>query len=457
MTRERKIYCGKCAVIFMALPMLLWAFSSGPPPRRTGGPGDQTCLQLGTCHSGVRITDSTQVTITVAGGNTYTPGGANKQITITNNDAEGRRFGFQASARAGADEANTPAGNFINGPATQVICEDDQPRPSAAGCTVANRLEFIEHNNATTSNAWTFEWRPPATNVGPVNIYVASNASISGQNNPTRIHTLRFTLTPDAVTPPPPVRPSISAGGVVSVVNFGGSPTVAPGTWMEIYGSNFGTVTRDWGTAFSGDNAPTSLENIRVTIGGRAAFVSFISPGQINAQVPDGVGVGPTTLTVTNPNGVSDNFNITVAAKSPAFLAPPTFRASDNRQFLVALGTDFVANVGPFVSRAGLIPGVSTRSARPGETLVVFGIGWGPVTPAVAPGVIARGITALPNFSLRFNQTAAAVSYAGLAPNFVGLYQFNVVVPAVPAGEYRINVTSDGTNLAQEVYLAVQP
>jgi uncharacterized protein (TIGR03437 family) len=46
-------------------------------------------------------------------------------------------------------------------------------------------------------------------------------------------------------------------------------------------------------------NAPTSLDGTSVTIGGQAAFIDFISSGQVNALVPSNVATGTQQMTVT--------------------------------------------------------------------------------------------------------------------------------------------------------------
>ena len=93
------------------------------------------------------------------------------------------------------------------------------------------------------------------------------------------------------LTPVPDV-PAISAGGVQTAGAFGAAKSVAPGSWIEIYGTNFSATVRSWaGGDFVGVNAPTSLDATKITIGGVAAFVDYISAGQVNAQVPSGAGL----------------------------------------------------------------------------------------------------------------------------------------------------------------------
>jgi len=87
---------------------------------------------------------------------------------------------------------------------------------------------------------------------------------------------------------------SITPSGVITAGNYGAFPVVAPATWMEIYGVNLATtVSQTWaGTDFTGNQAPTALGGTTVTVGGKSAFVDFVSPGQVNVQVPSDVAAG---------------------------------------------------------------------------------------------------------------------------------------------------------------------
>ncbi len=226
--------------------------------------------------------------------------------------------------------------------------------------------------------------------------------------------------------PLPPAGPSIS--GVVSASSFGGFSSVAPGSWVEIYGSNLGPDTEDWtGAEFNGNNAPTLLNGVSVSIGGQAAFVDYISATQVNAQLPSNIATGGALqLTVTNANGTSMPVNITVNTTEPGLLAPASFKLGAN-QYVVAQLPD-----GTYVLPTGAIAGVNSRPAKPGETIVIYGVGFGSVTPNIPAGEIATEANQLSaSFEISFGKASAQLPYFGLAPSFVGLYQFNVVVPAV--------------------------
>ena len=143
---------------------------------------------------------------------------------------------------------------------------------------------------------------------------------------------------------------------------------------MEIYGTNLSATTRLWaGADFSGTQAPTSLDLVKVTIGGQAAFLDYISPTQVNAQVPSGTPTGAQQMTVSTPAGISSAYNITVNALQPGLLAPSSFLIG-GKQYVVAQFPD-----GTYVLPPNAIAGIPSRQAKPGETIVIYGIGFGPV------------------------------------------------------------------------------
>ena len=267
-------------------------------------------------------------------------------------------------------------------------------------------------------------------------IYVADN-----QNNVVRL------LTPVAGLP------SIAPGGVSAAAAFGGGSSVAPGDWIEIYGSQLAAGSRGWGGSdFNGDSAPTSLDGTSVTIGGQAAFVDYISSGQVNAQLPSNIGTGLQRLTVTTALGTSASYQVNVNAVQPGILAPQSFNFGGT-QYAAALFADGVT----FVAPPGSVSGVTTKTARAGDTVTFYAIGFGAVTPAIAAGQVERQSNALAMpFTVSIGGLPASVAYAGLAPGQVGLYQFNVMVPAATAGNsVPLVFTLGGNTVPQTLYLAI--
>lgn len=442
MKRNQWILTGKFAAV-LSVPLVLWAYNSGAPQRSTGAPGDQTCIQSG-CHVGTRTNDSPLLEIAWEGGATYQPG-VRQKMTVRITDAA-RRFGFQASARLEGNAINGQAGSFRPlGAATYVICDNGQDRPTA-GCPASAPVEFITHAASATSGTFEFEWTPPANaSAGPVVIYVAANASNGPAPGGAKVHLKSLRLTPAASS----ARPTISQGGVVQVSNFGAGTRVSPGTYMEIFGRDLATTTRGWsGSDFNGAAAPTSLDNVQVTVDGKPAFVNFISPTQVNVVVPDGIAEAPIQVTVRNAAGTSDPITVTGARRSPGILAIPQFNVG-GRQYVVAQYADQT-----FAGRGGLISGVNFRTPRPGDRLVIYGVGFGPTTPAVPAGNIVTTSTDLgSNFRVQIGAATAAVEFKGYSPNFVGLYQFNIVVPNVQAGDQEIFMEVDGARTQSGVFL----
>lgn len=254
-----------------------------------------------------------------------------------------------------------------------------------------------------------------------------------------------------------PSAPSISSGGVVSASAFGAFPAVAPGSWIEIYGSNLATNVRSWsGGDFTnnGLNAPNSLDGNSVTIGGQAAFVDYISGGQINAQVPSNVSTGQQQVVVQNADGGKATFNVTVNAIEPGIFAPSQLLLS-GKQYAGALFNDGATYAIP----PGAVSGFPSRRAVPGDLVTFYGVGFGPVTPNIQAGTVATQLSALPSsLSVQIGGLPATIQYAGLAPNAIGLYQINVYIPAGATANDLTPVTFslNGTQGTQTLYIAVQ-
>ena len=109
-------------------------------------------------------------------------------------------------------------------------------------------------------------------------------------------------------------------------------------------------------------------------MGGQAAYVYYISPGQLNVLAPD-VPAGPVTVTVTTPSGTSASFTTTASLYGPAFFLWPGSQA-------VATRTDY-----SYAVKAGTFAGANTAAAKPGEVIILWATGFGPTIPTPPPGV----------------------------------------------------------------------
>ena len=112
---------------------------------------------------------------------------------------------------------------------------------------------------------------------------------------------------------------------VISASNYGGFSAVAPGTWMEIYGTNLANVvSQTWGSGdFNGTAAPTTLGGTSVTISSQPTFIDYVSPLQVNVEAPSNTALGPQPVVVSTPGGTSAPFTPTVNATEPGLDAPP--------------------------------------------------------------------------------------------------------------------------------------
>jgi uncharacterized protein (TIGR03437 family) len=242
-------------------------------------------------------------------------------------------------------------------------------------------------------------------------------------------------------------------GGVVTASAYGGSTSIAPATWIEIYGLNLATtLMQTWGGGdFKGAQAPTALGGTTVTVGGKNAFVDFVSPHQVNAQVPSGVAPGLQPVVITTYGGGSTAFNVNVKATEPGLLAPTQFKLPAG-QYVAALFPDGVT----FVLPPGLTNAVPTARAKPGDTIILYGVGFGPVAPDIQAGLIVQQSNALSGFTASIGGVPATISFAGLVQGYLGLYQFNVVVPKVTAGDaVPVTFSLNGTAGAQTLIIPI--
>jgi uncharacterized protein (TIGR03437 family) len=469
MSRQKKLIVNSALIVMAIAPIVLYAYEYGPDPGFSTAPGDSAtgCISSG-CHTGTINSGSGSVKIVASGGNNYTPGVA-QQISVTITDAAEKKYGFQLSARVDSSPKTTAAGLLVPGTDgyTQTLCSDGSIA-TATGCAAktGGSLEWIEHTlngyyASATSPSYTykFTWTPPATNVGTVTFYAAGNA-VTGQLlvTGTNTYSTSLQLSPGSGgggTPPPANTPTISSGGVVSASSFGAFTAAGPGSWIEIYGTNLAASTYTWaGTDFNGSAAPTTINGVKVTVGGQPCSVSYTSSGQIDAQLPANIGPGPQPLVVTNASGSSSPYTLTVNAAEPGFLAPPSFTVS-GKQYVAA----FNAALSSFIMPPGAISGVTSAYAKPGDTIIIYGVGFGAVTPSsvLDAGQIVGAVNSLANpFTISFGGSPGVVAYYGLAPGYVGLYQFNVAIPQIANNDFvPVTFTLSGTAGTQTLYTAV--
>lgn len=222
------------------------------------------------------------------------------------------------------------------------------------------------------------------------------------------------------VTETPVIRQAFNAAPGVS--------TLAAGAWAALGGSGLARTTRSWEAGdFRGGVPPTQLDGVSVMVNGRAAPVSYVSPTQVNFLIPPDTAAGEVTLRVTSGGTASNMLRMSVARAAPGF-------------FLLGAGP-YVAAAranGLLVGPASLYPG-SSRPAAPGETVALFGSGFG-----------EGGAE-----EVRIGGEAAQTSFAGYVA--AGLYQINVTIPPTArAGDNTVTAALGGLSTQPGVMIAVQ-
>ena len=173
----------------------------------------------------------------------------------------------------------------------------------------------------------------------------------------------------------------------------------------------------------------------------------------MNAQVPSNIAPGPQPVVVTTPGGTSVASTVTVNLTEPGLLAPAVFNLKAG-QYVTALFPDGVT----FVLPPGSIAGAVSARAKPGDTIVLYGVGFGTVTPDSPAGQIVTQANRLAStFQASFAGTPANVSFSGLTGGYLGLYQFNVMVPNVAASDtVPFTFSLGGTAGTQTLLVAIQ-
>ena len=182
---------------------------------------------------------------------------------------------------------------------------------------------------------------------------------------------------------------------------------VAPGSLITIFGSNLanGAMVAPTG------RLPRSLGGVTLSIKGIAAPLLFVSPGQVNAQVPFEVTEGPAKVNLQLAGMPSVLIPLTIAAAAP-----------------------------------GLFPNIQNTPDQPvsvGSVVTVYLTGQGAVTPSVSTGEAASGAAVFPVTATVGNRQAT-ITFAGLSPDSAGLFQIRFIVPRVGAGSHPLVVTVNG-------------
>jgi len=243
--------------------------------------------------------------------------------------------------------------------------------------------------------------------------------------------------------------PVISAA--VNAASFAQDQSLSPGSLVSILGTGLAASTATASTV----PLPDSIAGVSVTFSGITAPLQFVSPGQINLQVPWSAQPGMTDIVVTLNGSRSAAFRAQVGSASPGIFTIP----SGSRQ-AVAINLN---PAGSIAAPQGSIPGVPTYPATVGYPLTIFATGLGLVVPASTDGTASgdqiRATIATP--TVLINGSPALVTFSGLSPDFVGVNQINIVVPDGAwgpdggGGQVPIQIELSGMRTSDQVTIEV--
>jgi len=200
------------------------------------------------------------------------------------------------------------------------------------------------------------------------------------------------------------MQPDAPASAANSATFSAGSP-VGPGSLVSVFGQFTGSQT----ASAPGFPLPRKLGETELFVDGKAAPVLYVSPGQVNFQVPSATAAGQSVAEIRVGGQAVSRAVLTVAPAAPGIF--------------VAANPDGKANS-------------AASPAHPGDTIQIFATGVGAVTTPVDDGAAATAANSnvvMPNVFLQGVQLP--VTYSGLAPGFAGLWQINVRLPVdAPTG-----------------------
>jgi uncharacterized protein (TIGR03437 family) len=379
---------------------------------------------------------SNGVITTVAGNGTYGYSGDNGPATsaaLSLNSGPSSVAVDSAGNVYIADSANqrvrvlTPSGPSCSASVTPLVLS---PPASGGSLTIAVQT-------TSSSCAWAVQslpgWISLSGNVvgsGPGNVTLSVAANLAGS----RTATISIAGVPVTVNQAAPGNLPLIAG-VSNAAS--GQARIAPNSFVSIYGSNFTPAgfSDDWSKSIVNGKLPTTLDGVSVGIAGIPAYVSFVSPGQINVLTPN-VASGSASIAVAVGATTSVPVSVTSQQFSPAFFPWPNGQP-------VATHADY-----SWAVKNGTFAGATTVPARPGEVIILWGTGFGPTTPAAPAGVTVPAATTYYTanpVTVTIGSATASVYGTALASGFAGLYQVVVTVPSTLAnGDYALVATVGG-------------
>jgi uncharacterized protein (TIGR03437 family) len=236
-----------------------------------------------------------------------------------------------------------------------------------------------------------------------------------------------------------------ATNGALNGASFATTEPLAPGSLVSIFGADFASSNSE----ASAIPLPPTLGGVSVTVGGTPAPLLFVSPSQINVQVPWEVSGSTADIVVTNAQGTA----LAPFSASLGPVSPGIFTTQSGQGQAIAINPD-----GSLAGPTGSIPGLAVHPANVGDALIILATGLGAVSPSIADGAAAgdtlRYTTATPTVTI--GGATAPLAFSGLSPQFVGVNQLNVTVPKAAAGVVALQISMGGIVTSNQVTIAVQ-
>jgi uncharacterized protein (TIGR03437 family) len=207
----------------------------------------------------------------------------------------------------------------------------------------------------------------------------------------------------------------------VSAASFSGAAITSKAI-VAAFGPALATTTEAATTLPLPTTLAGTMVRIRDSAGTeRAAPLFFVSPQQINYQIPDGTATGPASVIVTSSSGRVSSAVIRVAATAPSI-----FTTNQSGSGQAAALDAFTFTPAPFNAR---------RPSGEANVIAIFGTGLGPDATDVDGNVSA-------SVQATLDGNPVSVLYAGRAPGFTGLNQINLLLPTgISSGDHTLIVS----------------
>jgi uncharacterized protein (TIGR03437 family) len=223
---------------------------------------------------------------------------------------------------------------------------------------------------------------------------------------------------PHAITAYLQAVPFIAPAGIVSAAGVTPDGTMAPGSIISIYGNSLAPALQ----IAAANPLPQTLGNVTVTIGNYLLPLLFVSPGQINAQLPSELAAGNYTLLIQQTGQADVSGQLTVSRDAPGVF---TQANAQLQPLVLALHQD-----GTMVT--------FDSPAIHGETISIYGTGFGPYATTIVDGFFVPPTPAV-NLSdsvmLNIGAIVKAPDFAGAAPGMVGMTLVQMkITDDIPSG-----------------------